>query len=102
MVARIVGILLGLGLIALGYAVIEPQGYVGVYLPPLTLGPFEPSRLAVGATGIGLGVILLIAAAVQRGTKKAEPAFAFEEEAAEDHGEDAVMGGASPQPRPLW
>lgn len=106
MIARIIGILLGLALAALGYAVLEPQGYVGAYLPPLDLGPFEASRAMVGLTGVGIGMILLIAAALQRsGKAKEAPAFAFAEEApAEERYEEAPMsmGGDSPQPRPLW
>jgi hypothetical protein len=67
MIARFVGVLLGLVLATLGYAIVQPAGLVGAYLPPLDLGVFEPERTVLGGAAILLGVVMFIAAWMPKG-----------------------------------
>ena len=61
MLGRLFGMLLGLGLGGLGYAILTPGGLEGK-IPYLALGPFEPMRMFVIAICIGLGAMLFVAA----------------------------------------
>lgn len=61
MLGRLFGMLLGLGLGGLGYAILTPGGLEG-RIPYLVLGPFEPMRMFVIAICIGLGAMLFVAA----------------------------------------
>ncbi len=67
MIARIVGLLLGLGLAALGWAIVQPTGLVGAHLPPLPLGAFEPEHMVVGGAAILLGVVVFVAGLMPKG-----------------------------------
>ena len=67
MIARIVGVLLGLILATLGYAIVQPSGLVGAYLPLPNLGVFAPERVVVGGAAILLGVVMFIAAWMPKG-----------------------------------
>lgn len=61
MIARIVGLLLGLVLAGLGWAIVQPEGMLGSHLPALSLGAFEPERYGVGYAAVLLGVVVFIA-----------------------------------------
>ena len=61
MLGRLFGMLLGLGLGGLGYAILTPGGLEG-RIPYLALGPFEPMRMFVIAICAGLGAMLFVAA----------------------------------------
>jgi tetratricopeptide (TPR) repeat protein len=61
MIARIVGLLLGLVLAGLGWAIVQPEGLLGSHLPALSLGAFEPERYGVGYAAVLLGVVVFIA-----------------------------------------
>ena len=121
MIARIVGLLLGLGLAALGWAILQPTGLIGAYLPPLSLGAFEPERTVVGGAAILLGVVVFIAGLMPKGPggggrkKKAKSSqyvvdfgAADAELAADPHGAEAMLAPepaepvapAVPPPRP--
>lgn len=67
MIARIVGLLLGLLLAAVGWAIVQPSGLLGSHLPPLSLGAFEPERYGVGAAAIVLGAVIFIAGLMPKG-----------------------------------
>lgn len=61
MIARIVGLLLGLLLAAVGWAIVQPAGLLGSHLPALSLGPFEPERYGVGYAALALGAVVFVA-----------------------------------------
>lgn len=65
MLARIVGIILGLILTTSGY-VISGLGTLGTWAVGWDLGPFEPHRTTAGWAAMTLGGILLVAALVPR------------------------------------
>jgi hypothetical protein len=65
MLARIVGIILGLILTTSGY-VISGLGTLGTWAAGWDLGPFEPHRTTAGWAAMTLGGILLVAALVPR------------------------------------
>lgn len=65
MLARIVGIILGLILAASGY-VISGLGALGTWATGWDLGPFEPHRTTAGWAAMTLGGILLVAALIPR------------------------------------
>src|SRR6185295_12258666 len=111
MIARIVGLLLGLGLAALGWAILQPEGLVGAYLPPLSLGAFEPERMVVGGAAILLGVVVFIAGLMPKGPsgggrkKKAKSSqyvvdFGAPEPApaTDPHGAEAVLAPEAAEP----
>jgi len=61
MLARLVGIILGLILATSGY-VVAGWGSLGSWATHLDLGPFEPHRPAAGAAAAIVGGVLIIAA----------------------------------------
>ncbi|NGM51733.1 tetratricopeptide repeat protein [Caulobacter sp. 602-2] len=65
MLARIVGIILGLILATSGY-VISGLGTLGTWAVGWDLGPFEPHRTTAGWAAMTLGGILLVAALIPR------------------------------------
>ncbi|KSB88828.1 hypothetical protein AS593_23235 [Caulobacter vibrioides] len=65
MLARIVGIILGLILTTSGY-VISGLGTLGTWATGWDLGPFEPHRTTAGWAAMTLGGILLVAALLPR------------------------------------
>ena len=67
MIARIVGLLLGLLLAALGWAIVQPAGLLGSHLPALSLGPFEPERYGVGYAALALGAVVFVAGLMPKG-----------------------------------
>jgi hypothetical protein len=115
MIARIVGVLLGSLLAAVGWAIVQPAGLVGSHLPPLPLGAFEPERYGVGYAAIVLGVVIFIAGLMPKGPSAAKarkpPTFVADfgtdvaTEALETPPEarPTMVGGVSP-PRaaPCW
>ena len=66
MLGRIFGMLLGLALGGVGYAILHPGGLEG-RIPPIPLGAFETLRFMVAAVAIGLGAIIFIAALMPKG-----------------------------------
>lgn len=66
MLGRIVGMLLGLALGGVGYAILHPGGLEG-RIPPIPLGAFESLRFFVAAAAAGLGAIIFIAALMPKG-----------------------------------
>lgn len=76
MLARLFGMLLGMGLGGLGYAILTPGGLEG-RVPYLALGPFEPMRMFVIAICVGLGAMLFVAALLPKekpaGKKRRKP-----------------------------
>lgn len=88
MLGRIVGLLLGLGLMGLAYAILNPGGLEG-RIPPIGLGAFEAVRtglaLAAGLLGLTMSAAAL-AGAVRKTDEPPErerPVFRFEEEPAQ-------------------
>lgn len=83
MLARLVGIILGLILATSGY-VAAGWGSLGTWAAHLDLGPFEPHRPAAGAAAAIVGGLLIIAALLprrRRKPRKAAPmAFGMEPE----------------------
>ena len=85
MLGRIVGLLLGLGLMGLAYAILNPGGLEG-RIPPIGLGAFEAVRtglaLAAGLLGLTMSAAAL-AGAVRKTDEPPErerPVFRFEDE----------------------
>jgi hypothetical protein len=70
MLARIVGIILGLILATSGY-VVAGWGKLGSWATTLDLGPFEPHRPFAGGAAAILGGVLLVAALTPRFKRKA-------------------------------
>jgi hypothetical protein len=81
MLARIVGIILGLILATSGY-VVAGWGKLGSWATNLDLGPFEPHRPFAGGAAAILGGVLLVAALTPRPKpkprKKAPAALGFD------------------------
>lgn len=73
MLARLVGIILGLILATSGY-VAAGWGSLGSWAAHLDLGPFEPHRLAAGAAAAIVGGLLIAAALRRRRKPKPKPA----------------------------
>jgi tetratricopeptide (TPR) repeat protein len=69
MLARLVGIILGLILASSGY-VVAGWGSLGAWATTLDLGPFEPHRPAVGAAATIVGGVLIVAALLPRPKRK--------------------------------
>ena len=61
MLGRVFGMLLGLGLGSLGYAILTPGGLEG-RIPYIALGSLEPMRMLVVSICVGLGAVLFVAA----------------------------------------
>jgi tetratricopeptide (TPR) repeat protein len=66
MLTRIVGILLGLVLGGLSYAILHPRALEG-RIPPIPLGPFQPESAMVAAAAAALGLVIFIAALMPKG-----------------------------------
>ena len=66
MLGRIFGMLLGLALGGVGYAILHPGGLEG-RIPPIPLGAFESLRFFVAMAAAGLGAIIFIAALMPKG-----------------------------------
>jgi len=66
MLARIVGILLGLALGGLGYAILDPRALEG-RIPPIPLGAFQPEAVVLGWVVAGFGLVIFIAALMPKG-----------------------------------
>ncbi|MCY1646463.1 tetratricopeptide repeat protein [Caulobacter sp. SL161] len=69
MLARLVGIILGLILASSGY-VVAGWGSLGTWATNLDLGPFEPHRPAVGVAAAIVGGVLIVAALLPRPKRK--------------------------------
>jgi tetratricopeptide (TPR) repeat protein len=97
MLARLVGIILGLILATSGY-VVAGWGSLGNWATHLDLGPFEPNRPTVGVAAAIVGGVLIIAALLprlKRKTRKAAPmAFGLELE--------EPLLAPEPQPTPTF
>ncbi|MDO8323670.1 tetratricopeptide repeat protein [Phenylobacterium sp.] len=66
MLGRIFGMLLGLALGGVAYAILNPGGLEG-RIPPIPLGAFESLRFYVAMAAAGLGAIIFIAALLPKG-----------------------------------
>lgn len=97
MLARLVGIILGLILATSGY-VAAGWGSLGNWAAHLDLGPFEPHRPAAGAAAAIVGGVLIIAALLPRRKSKKRKAapMAFGLEPAPE-----AQPVAAPAPQPL-
>lgn len=69
MLARLVGIILGLILASSGY-VVAGWGSLGTWATNLDLGPFEPHRPSVGVAATIMGGVLIVAALLPRPKRK--------------------------------
>ena len=69
MLARLVGIILGLILASSGY-VVAGWGSLGTWATNLDLGPFEPHRPSVGVAAAIVGGVLIVAALLPRPKRK--------------------------------
>jgi hypothetical protein len=98
MLARLVGIILGVILATSGY-VVAGWGSLGTWATHLDLGPFAPNRPTVGVAAAIVGGVLIIAALLprlKRKTRKAAPmAFGLELEA-------RPLLAPEPQPTPTF
>ncbi|WP_454761487.1 tetratricopeptide repeat protein [Caulobacter segnis] len=72
MLARLVGIIMGVLLATSGY-VVAGWGSLGTWATSLDLGPFEPHRPAAGAVAAIVGGGLIIAALLPRRKRKKKP-----------------------------
>lgn len=111
MASRILSILLGALLTAVGWAIVDPKGLVGAKLPGLEhLGAFEGHRVFIGWGAVALGGVAILGALLRDDQKGAgrrrnppvvdfgadpEPLAALEEPT-------APSGERSPSPSPLW
>lgn len=66
MLGRVFGMLLGLVLGGVAYAILNPGGLEG-RIPPIPLGAFESLRFYVAMAAAGLGAIIFIAALLPKG-----------------------------------
>ncbi len=66
MLARIVGIVLALGLGGLSYAILHPRGLEG-RIPPIPLGAFQSQSQMLAAAAAVLGLVIFIAALMPKG-----------------------------------
>ncbi|MET3666862.1 tetratricopeptide repeat protein [Caulobacter sp. 1776] len=73
MLARLVGIILGLILATSGY-VVAGWGSLGNWATSLDLGPFEPHRPTAGAAAAIVGGLLIVAALLPRRKPRRKPA----------------------------
>lgn len=97
MLARLVGIILGLILATSGY-VVAGWGSLGNWATNLDLGPFEPHRPAVGVAAAMVGGALIVAALLpRRKPKKRAPPMAFGLELQEPQAQPAAAASA-PEP----
>jgi hypothetical protein len=60
MVARLIGLLLGLVIGAAGWIIIKPLGDVGPALPAIDLAQFEDLRALIGWGALGLGALAIV------------------------------------------
>ena len=99
MLARLVGIILGLILATSGY-VVAGWGSLGNWATNLDLGPFEPHRPIVGVAAAIVGGVLIVAALLPRRKPKKRKAapMAFGLELAEPQAQPVA---AAPQPEPV-
>jgi len=99
MLARLVGIILGLILATSGY-VVAGWGSLGNWATNLDLGPFEPHRPIVGVAAAIVGGVLIVAALLPRPKPKKRKAapMAFGLELAEPQAQPVA---AAPQPEPV-
>ncbi len=100
MLARLVGIILGLILASSGY-VVAGWGSLGSWAAHLDLGPFEPYRSNVGVAAAIMGGVLIVAALVPRRKakrKSAPMAFGLD---LEPQAQPVVAPPAAPQPTPV-
>lgn len=66
MLGRIFGMLLGLALGSVGYAILNPGGLEG-RIPPIPLGPFAAHGTVLAYAAMGLGLVIFIAALMPNG-----------------------------------
>jgi hypothetical protein len=100
MLARLVGIILGLILATSGY-VAAGWGSLGNWAAHLDLGPFEPHRPAAGAAAAIVGGMLIIAALLPRrkpGKRAAPMAFGME---LEQPAQPVAAAEPAPAPQPV-
>ncbi len=99
MLARLVGIILGVILATSGY-VVAGWGSLGAWATTLDLGPFEPHRPTAGAAAAIVGGGLIIAALLPRRKPKKKPApMAFGMEP-EPRAQPVVATEPAPKPIP--
>ena len=66
MLTRLVGIVLGLVLGGLGYAITHPRGLEG-RIPPIPLGPFQPESQMLALACAAFGLAIFVAALMPKG-----------------------------------
>lgn len=102
MLARLVGIILGLILASSGY-VVAGWGSLGTWATNLDLGPFEPHRPAVGVAATIVGGVLIVAALLprpKRKTRKTAPALLGLDLSSETTPVAAPVAAPPPAPSP--
>lgn len=102
MLARLVGIILGLILASSGY-VVAGWGSLGTWATNLDLGPFEPHRPAVGVAATIVGGVLIVAALLprpKRKTRKTTPALLGLDLSSETAPVAAPVATPAPAPSP--
>jgi hypothetical protein len=100
MLARLVGIILGVILATSGY-VVAGWGSLGAWATTLDLGPFEPHRPTAGAAAAIVGGGLIIAALLPRRKPKKKPAPMAFGMALEPRAQPVVMAEPAPAPAPI-
>lgn len=90
MAARILNLILGLLLVAVGWAIADPASPAGQHLPPLALGMLEGHRPFIGWGAVALGIVALLSAVLPRGGgpkggRKGPPVADFEAEPEPSH-----------------
>lgn len=99
MAARILNFILGLLLVAVGWAIAEPAGQAGQHLPPMALGLLEGHRPFIGWGAVALGFVALLSAVLPRGGgpkggRKGPPVANFEAEPEPSHTDAHPAEGA--------
>ncbi len=112
MAARLLSFLLGVLLLGVGWAIVVPNGFAGVTLPPLDLGLFEGHRPFIGWGAVALGLVSLLSSVLPRdggpggGKRRTTPVVDFDatpEPSAVDEGvagSEGVKAVANPGPPP--
>lgn len=100
MLARLVGIILGVILATSGY-VVAGWGSLGTWATNLDLGPFEPHRPAAGAAAAIVGGVLIIAALLpRRKPKKKSAPTAFGQDLEPQAQPVVAQPAPAPAPKP--
>lgn len=111
MVMRILSLLLGVGLLYAGWAIIAPKGFAGVELEAIQLGLFEGHRSFIGWGAAALGIVAVLSSILPRDgggggrKRRSSPPVDFDAapepsavEGEADHGSHTATAVSAPPP----